>query len=94
MQGKKYQCYRAENVYTRVYDWLRSKGVQSRSPLHTLRKEFGSVINHHFGLYAAMTALRHSNIGTTSSYYTDNKRIIAMPVGNIFQGGETELSAK
>ena len=38
-----------------------------------------------------MTALRHSNIGTTSSYYTDNKRIIAMPVSNVFKVGDAEL---
>jgi integrase len=65
--GMTYQYYRAEPVFQRVYAWLRLKGVRSLKPLHTLRKEFGSVINHHFGLYAAMTALRHSNIGTTSS---------------------------
>jgi integrase len=82
--GKTYQYYRAEPVFERVYAWLRLKGIKNRSPLHTLRKEFGSVINHHFGLYAAMTALRHSNIGTTSNYYTDNKRSIAMPLDAVF----------
>ena len=82
---KTYQFYRAEPVFERVYKWLRQKGIKSRSPLHTLRKEFGSVINHHFGLYAAMTALRHSNIGTTSNYYTDNKRSIAMPLESVFK---------
>lgn len=87
--GKAYQCYRCEIVFDRSYLWLRKKGVQARSPLHTLRKEFGSVINHHFGLYAAMTALRHSNIGTTSSYYTDNKRSIAMPLTGLLQPAKT-----
>ena len=38
--------------------------------LPTLRKKFGSAINAHFGLYAAMTALWHSNIATTAGYYS------------------------
>jgi integrase len=77
------QHYRAEPVFERLYVWLRSKGISTRCPLHTLRKEFGSMINQHFGLFAAMTALRHSNIETTSSYYTDNKQRIALPLGEM-----------
>ena len=77
------QYYRAEAVFQRLYLWLRSKGVNTSKPLHTLRKEFGSIINEHFGLYAAMTALRHADIKTTSSHYTDNKRRIALPLTKI-----------
>ena len=76
------QYYRAQPVFQRLYVWLRAKGIKSRWPLHTLRKEFGSAINAHFGLYAAMTALRHSSIAITSSYYTDNKRRIALPMAD------------
>ena len=74
------QYYRAESVFKSLYAWLGNQGVKSPRPLHTLRKEFGSIINDRFGLFAAKTALRHSNIGTTSDYYTDNKRRIALPM--------------
>jgi hypothetical protein len=32
-----------------LIQWLRSHGVVSRTPLHTLRKEYGSEINALFG---------------------------------------------
>ena len=76
------QYYRAQPVFQRLYVWLRAKGIKNRWPLHTLRKEFGSAINAHFGLYAAMTALRHANIATTAGYYVDVKRRVALPMAN------------
>jgi len=76
------QYYRAEPVFRLLYVWLRRKGIKNRSPLHTLRKEFGSAINAHFGLYAAMTALRHSSIAITAAHYTDNKLRIALPMAD------------
>jgi integrase len=90
-QGLNRQYYRAESVFQSLYDWLATQGVTSARPLHTLRKEFGSEINKRFGLFAAMTALRHTNITTTSDYYVDNKRQIALPVAELFA---TELGAK
>jgi integrase len=83
------QHYRADVVFKQLYAWLRNQGVKSEKPLHTLRKEFGSLINSHFGLYAAMTALRHSDIKTTSSHYTDNKRRIALPMNKILNATKT-----
>ena len=59
------EYYRAEPVFQRLYTWLRAKGIKTRSPLHTLRKEFGSAI---------------------SSYYTDNKRRIALPMADYLHG--------
>jgi integrase len=78
--GTDHQYYRAQPVFERLYVWLRAKGIKNRCPLHTLRKEFGSAINAHFGLYAAMSALRHSSIAITAGHYTDNKRRIALPM--------------
>ena len=40
--------------------WLRTKDVVSKTPLHALRKEFGSQINAHYGLLAASEQLRHA----------------------------------
>ncbi|MDR2778986.1 MAG: hypothetical protein LBB16_01725, partial [Puniceicoccales bacterium] len=53
--------------------WLRSHGVNSNNPLHTLRKEYGSEICRQFGLYEASRALRHSSYGITESFYVDRK---------------------
>jgi integrase len=84
--GTDRQYYRAELVFQRLYTWLRAKGIKSRCPLHTLRKEFGSAINAHFGLYAAMTALRHANIATTAGFYVDTKRRVALPMAGYLHG--------
>ena len=81
-----HQSYRAEPVFQRLYVWLRSKGIKNRCPLHTLRKEYGSLINANFGLYAAMSALRHSSIAITAGHYTDNKRRIALPMADNLSG--------
>jgi len=86
-QGLNRQYYRAESVFQSLYAWLATQGVKSARPLHTLRKEFGSEINKRFGLFAAMTALRHTNITTTSDYYVDNKLRIALPIGELLESG-------
>jgi integrase len=74
--------YRCDCTFKKLLDWLRSKGVTARNPLHTLRKEFGSLINQKFGIYAASAALRHSNIGITRDAYVDKKERTAI---NLFE---------
>ena len=75
------QYYRAKPVFEIVNQWLRKKGITARNPLHTLRKECGSLITQEFGIYAAKTMLRHANIATTAASYTSNKERIAIPFG-------------
>jgi integrase len=82
------EYYRAQPVFERLYVWLRAKGIKNRCPLHTLRKEYGSLVNANFGLYAAMTALRHSSIAITAGHYTDNKRRIALPMADYLKAPE------
>ena len=53
--------------------WLRSKGVISKTPLHSLRKEFGSLIHARYGLLAASEQLRHGGIGVTARHYLENR---------------------
>jgi len=74
--------YRCDCTFKKLLDWLRAKGVTARNPLHTLRKEFGSLINQKFGIYAASAALRHSNIGITRDAYVDKKERTAI---NLFE---------
>ena len=83
------QYYRAQPVFQRLYAWLRAKGIKNRCPLHTLRKEFGSLINEKYGLFAAMTALRHSHIAITSTFYVDNKRRIALPMADYLKASQS-----
>lgn len=78
--------YRCDGHFKDLLAWLRSKGVTARNPLHTLRKEFGSLINHKFGLYAASAALRHSNISITRESYVDRKGRIALDIGELMEG--------
>jgi integrase len=72
----KNRYYRCEKIFVRVLAWLRAQGVESDKPIHTLRKEIGSVINKEYGIYAASRFLRHSNISITADYYLDNKETV------------------
>ena len=86
-----YDCYRCERHYVALNRWLRSKGVSAKSPLHSLRKEFGSVICQEAGIFAASVALRHSNIRTTRDSYLDRKQRITFKIGSFLK--EPTLSA-
>jgi len=77
-QPKHWHHYQCDRHFNDFIDWLREKGVEARNPIHTLRKEFGSLINQQFGLYAASAALRHSNISITREAYVDRKERIAL----------------
>ena len=63
-----YGAYRCMNEMRALLAWLRAKGVVSKTPLHTLRKEFGSQIHARYGLLAASEALRHGGIGVTARH--------------------------
>ena len=71
--GKSYAHYRCALTFDKLIAWLRSKGVTGEKPLHTLRKEFGSLIAQKFGIYAAQQMLGHSDITTTSQHYVEVK---------------------
>jgi integrase len=68
-----YQHYRCDRIHKELITWLRSQGINSNNPLHTLRKEYGSEICRQFGLYEASRALRHSSYGVTEGFYVDKK---------------------
>ncbi len=75
------QFYRCNDVFRTVIDWLKAHGVLTRSPLHTLRKEFGSVVASSGDIFQAQRQLRHSQISTTEQYYADGRKRATMPVG-------------
>ena len=73
---KKARCYRCNAVFERVNEWLREQGVDNPKPLHTMRKEIGSIIASEHGIFEASRYLRHSDIRITSAIYADKKKAI------------------
>jgi integrase len=71
--GASYLHYRCWRQFRELCAWLRAHGVKTNRPLHTLRKEFGSLINRTHGIHAASRALRHSAIGITAEIYVDSR---------------------
>jgi integrase len=89
------KSFRAALTFKRCYAWLRSKGVLTQKPLHTLRKEFGSLINAAAGIHAASSQLRHAQIGLTAQYYVDNRRRVAPEIGAMLAvPSESQTAAK
>ena len=83
-KSKAAQVYRADATLKRVTSWLRSQGVMAIKPLHTLRKEFGSVVAAAGDIHQAMRQLRHAQISTTEQYYADARTRATMPVSKFF----------
>jgi integrase len=81
--GKGYSHYRAFRVAERLAEWLRGKGLEDRKALHTLRKEFGSLVAEEHGIYAASRALRHADIQVTAKHYLDKKQRISIGLGRL-----------
>jgi integrase len=73
-----YSHYRAQKTFDRLTSWLRRQGLTSHTPVHELRKMFGSRVYLSYDLLAASLALRHSNVATTAGHYlTKRPRVTA-----------------
>lgn len=59
----------AEKTFKKVTDSLRDIGWTRQSPLHELRKLYGSYLATTKGLYVAQSYLRHTSPSVTSKYY-------------------------
>jgi integrase len=81
-----YLHYRCFSLFQKLCAWLREKGVKTIRPLHTLRKEFGSLINQTHGIHAASRALRHSSIGITAEIYVDSRVRTTSGLGYLLEG--------
>ena len=76
--------YRCKTQFERINAWLRLQGVTDQKPLHTLRKEFGSLVNVAHGIHAASKALRHADITLTNNFYTDSRIRVTPGLGRLF----------
>ena len=83
--GAPYAHYRCRPIFRSLCNWLQGKGIKARKPLHTLRKEFGSLICDAHGIYAASRALRHSDIRITSQHYLDKKNRVTVGLGHLLR---------
>jgi integrase len=79
------QQYRCECVFKRLNAWLRLNGVNASKPLHTLRKEAGSIIATKSGIHAASRFLRHADIQVTAMHYADHKERVTVGIGNFLK---------
>jgi integrase len=77
----KWSKYRAADTFKRLVDWLRAHGVASRTPLHTMRKEAGSLICEKHGLFAASRFLRHADVAITAQHYAAQKERVTVGLG-------------
>jgi hypothetical protein len=91
-----YHYYRCDATFDALVDWLRLQGIKTNKPLHTLRKMFGSLIVEKAGVFAASSALRHTSIELTTSYYLDRSVKTVSGLGNAISGAQNpvfEISA-
>jgi integrase len=72
LPAKPQQYYRCESIFHEFTDWLRKHRVNGNKPLHTLRKEYGSLLTRTYGIHAASRALRLADLRTTSEHYSDS----------------------
>ena len=84
--GATYSHYRCQKEFEKLTAWLRTKGVAANTPLHTLRKEYGSQVCAKHGIYAASHALRHADIALTSQHYLDRKPRATVDMGHLLEG--------
>lgn len=82
--------YRADATFERLAKWLRCHGVPTRCPLHTLRKEAGSLVCQKAGLFAASRFLRHADIAVTAQHYTAQKERVTVGLGALLAAGSPD----
>ena len=83
--------YRCQREIQQLIAWLRSKGVASKTPLHTLRKEYGSQINARYGLTAAQEMLRHADVAVTAAHYVENKQRSVLGFGHLLKNEQRTI---
>jgi integrase len=78
--------YRAEDTFKRLCTWLRLNGVNTLKPIHTLRKEAGSLVyERENNVLAASRFLGHADIQVTSQHYTTQKSQPHVGIGNLLR---------
>lgn len=84
---------RKDKAYRKVNDWLKSKGVTSVNPLHSLRKEFGSKVFTEHGIGVASVLLGHADIKLTMDTYSGLTASPVIDMGGMIKGKSDPLEA-
>jgi integrase len=87
----RYQFYRCRPTFARLVLWLRAHGVDTRNPIHTLRKEFGSQLTKTHGIFIASRVLRHSSVQTTERFYASQKGRATLGLGHLLARPENVI---
>lgn len=91
--GSNYAHYRASFVFQGLTSWLREHGIDDQKPMHTLRKEAGSIVCLNGGLFAASRFLRHADIHITAQHYVDKKERITVGLGGLLASDPTQAES-
>ncbi len=94
LPGRPRQYYCCAPIFEEITEWLRTHGVNGSKPLHTLRKEYGSLLTQSYGIHAASRALRHADLRTTSEHYSDSTARVTPGIGRLLAGGNRKGKAK
>jgi integrase len=86
--------YRCDAVFKKLLAWLQGQGVEGNKPIHTLRKEIGSIIASEHGIFAASRYLRHSDIRITSAIYADKKHTVVPKAFAGLLGNQAQVKDK
>jgi hypothetical protein len=76
---------RCTSIFEGLTAWLQSKGVTTKTPLHSLRKEFGSKVAAEHGICEASRSLRHADVRATAQYYLDNQKRVTSGFGQLLK---------
>jgi integrase len=85
------RTYRCDATFKTLVTWLQEQGVPGHRPIHTLRKEIGSVIASRDGIFAASRYLRHSDIRITSKLYADTKTLVSAGLGALLKPAQINV---
>jgi integrase len=86
--------YRCQKTFERLSAWLAKAGIKSHSPIHELRKLFGSEVNNRFGIHSASLALRHADIAITSKHYVSKREGITAGLGGVLAASDKVIPIK
>jgi integrase len=92
--SRKPGSYRCGYLFKQLCTWLRGQGVKAQKPIHSLRQEAISRINEVYGIHAASSFARHSDIRITSQVYVENRKKTVIDTSEFLSDSEDEDSIK
>jgi len=63
----------------------REQGVKGQRPLHTLRKEFGSLLCQVHRIHTASKALRHGSLSVASQFCVESRKRATSGIGALLK---------